>query len=149
LSRKHAVIRGASGVITVVGGKLTTYRRMAEDAVNAAVRAGGLTAGPCRTRRLPLVGAAPRVRLEAVRAPRRLVDRYGLEAPEVFGADGAEPVGAGLSTTMAEFVFALRCEGALSSDDLLDRRTRIGLVAADRAAAEESADRAVAMVLTK
>lgn len=149
LSRKHAVICGESGVITVVGGKLTTYRRMAEDAVDAAVRAAKLDVGPCRTRRLPLVGAAPRVRLEAVRAPRRLVDRYGLEAPDVLGMDGAELVGPGLSTTMAEFVFALRCEGALTSDDLLDRRTRIGLVAADRAAAEDAADRAVATTLAK
>ncbi|WP_163513024.1 glycerol-3-phosphate dehydrogenase/oxidase [Fodinicola acaciae] len=149
LSRRHAVLRGETGVITVVGGKLTTYRRMAEDAVDAAVRSAGLTAGPCRTRRLPLVGAAPRVRLEAVRAPRRLVDRYGIEAPEVAAMDGADPVAAGQSTTMAEFVFALRREGALTSADLLDRRTRIGLVAADRAAAEESADRAVAAVLAE
>jgi glycerol-3-phosphate dehydrogenase len=50
---------------------------------------------------------------------------------------------------MAEFTFALRREGALSADDLLDRRTRIGLVPADRAAAEESARRAVARILAE
>src|SRR4051794_950722 len=62
LSRRHAVIRGDGGLVSVVGGKLTTYRRMAEDAVDAAVQAGGLgaKAGPCRTRDVPLVGAAGR-----------------------------------------------------------------------------------------
>ena len=50
LSREHAVLTSADGVVTVVGGKLTTYRRMAEDAVDAAVAHAGLAAGPCRTR---------------------------------------------------------------------------------------------------
>ena len=45
LSRRHAIIRGEGGLVSVVGGKLTTYRRMAEDAVDAAVAAGGLPAG--------------------------------------------------------------------------------------------------------
>ena len=51
------------GVVTIVGGKLTTYRRMAEDAVDAAVAHAGLKAGPCVTATLPLTGAAPRVQL--------------------------------------------------------------------------------------
>ena len=60
LSRRHAVLTSRTGVVTVVGGKLTTYRRMAEDAVDAAVAHGAAsTAGPCRTRDLPLLGAAP------------------------------------------------------------------------------------------
>ncbi|NEA21221.1 FAD-dependent oxidoreductase, partial [Actinomadura bangladeshensis] len=63
ISRRHAVLTSRDGVVTIVGGKLTTYRRMAQDAVDAAVRARGLTAGPSRTARLPLVGAAPRARL--------------------------------------------------------------------------------------
>ncbi|GAA1675915.1 glycerol-3-phosphate dehydrogenase/oxidase [Fodinicola feengrottensis] len=143
LSRRHAVIVGASGVITVVGGKLTTYRRMAQDTVDAVLRATALAAGPCRTHRLPLVGAAPRRRLEALPAPRRLVDRYGTEAAAVVALDAAEPVADGMSTTLAEFVFAVRYEGAMTAGDLLDRRTRIGLVPADRAAAEEAAERAL------
>ncbi|MES9609822.1 FAD-dependent oxidoreductase, partial [Actinomadura sp. NPDC000929] len=81
ISRRHAVLTSRDGVVTIVGGKLTTYRRMAEDAVDAVVRARGLTAGPCRTSRLPLVGAAPRARLDALDAPARLVQRYGAEAP--------------------------------------------------------------------
>jgi glycerol-3-phosphate dehydrogenase len=113
---------------------------MARDAVDAAVAHGGLTAVPCRTARLPLVGAAPRAQLAAVPAPRRLVERYGTEAPAVLAAAGDDPelltpIAAGTSVTGAELLFALRHEGALDVDDLLDRRTRIGLVAADRAAA--------------
>uniref|UniRef100_UPI001F06D6F5 glycerol-3-phosphate dehydrogenase/oxidase n=1 Tax=Nonomuraea lactucae TaxID=2249762 RepID=UPI001F06D6F5 len=56
LSRRHAVLADG-GLVTVVGGKLTTYRRMAEDAVDRAVSAADLPAAPCRTARLPLVGA--------------------------------------------------------------------------------------------
>src|SRR5207342_2984374 len=63
ISRRHAVLTSRTGVVTIVGGKLTTYRRMAEDAVDAAVRRAGLSAAPCRTARLPLDGAAPRAEL--------------------------------------------------------------------------------------
>ncbi|PSK85982.1 glycerol-3-phosphate dehydrogenase [Murinocardiopsis flavida] len=144
LSRRHAVRTAPSGVITVVGGKLTTYRRMAEDAVDAVAARPGVAAGPCRTRSLPLVGAADRAALDAVAAPGRLVARYGTEAGLVAAASGdaAEPVAAGV--TMGELRFAVRHEGALDTADLLDRRTRIGLVAADRAAAEDAAARALA-----
>ncbi|MCQ4079547.1 glycerol-3-phosphate dehydrogenase/oxidase [Streptomyces sp. RB6PN25] len=141
ISRRHAVLTSSDGVTTVVGGKLTTYRRMAQDAVDAAVTARGLTpAGPCRTTRLPLVGAAPPSRLAHLDAPRHLVHRYGTEALAVRAltdvAPGlAEPVLPGYPVTMAELVWAVRHEGALDEDDLLDRRTRIGLIPADRAAA--------------
>ncbi|OHV30339.1 MULTISPECIES: glycerol-3-phosphate dehydrogenase/oxidase [Pseudofrankia] len=140
LSRRHAVLVGPDGVVTVVGGKLTTYRRMARDAVDLAVSRAGLAAGACRTARLPLVGAAPRAQLAAVEAPRRLVERYGTEAPAVLAEargnpDLLAPIAPGTSVTGAELLFALRHEGALDVDDLLDRRARIGLVAADRAAA--------------
>src|SRR5690606_11442099 len=62
LSRRHSVIRSANNVITVVGGKLTTYRKMAADAVDAAIQDRGLAAGPARppsVPRRPLRGAAP------------------------------------------------------------------------------------------
>jgi glycerol-3-phosphate dehydrogenase len=129
LSRRHAVRIGSSGAATVVGGKLTTYRRMAEDAVDAVVAAGGLAAGPCRTRDLPLVAAAPPRTLASVAAPDRLVRRYGTEAPRVLAEGGREPVADGLAVTVAEVLFAVRHEGALEVDDVLHRRTRIGLVA--------------------
>ncbi|QKW37491.1 glycerol-3-phosphate dehydrogenase/oxidase [Actinomadura sp. NAK00032] len=145
ISRRHAVLTSRDGVVTVVGGKLTTYRRMAQDAVDAAVRARGLTAAPSRTSGLPLVGAAPRARLDALDAPSRLVQRYGTEAPMLaaLGRDDPallEPVVPGLPVTGAELAWAVRHEGALDAGDLLDRRTRIGLVAADREAALPAAE---------
>ena len=57
VSREHAVVESPSGVISVVGGKLTEYRYMAEDVIDRAIGLRGLRAGTCRTRNLPLVGA--------------------------------------------------------------------------------------------
>ncbi|WP_017570731.1 glycerol-3-phosphate dehydrogenase/oxidase [Nocardiopsis halotolerans] len=146
LSREHAVTVSPNGTVTVVGGKLTTYRAMAEQAVDAAVRAHGLPAGSCRTRSLPLVGAAPHEELDALDAPRRLVARYGTEAVGVLAEADADPtlltpVVRGI--TGAELRFAVRHEGAMDTGDLLDRRTRVGLVPAERSAAEDAAARAL------
>jgi glycerol-3-phosphate dehydrogenase len=146
LSRRHAVLTSPDGVVTVVGGKLTTYRRMARDAVDAVLP--GRPSGPSRTARLPLVGAAPAQALARVPAPVRLVARYGTEAPLVHGlaaqdAALAAPVADGLPTTAAEFAFAVAHEGALDPGDLLDRRTRIGLVPGDRRRARDAAVRAL------
>ncbi|MCR3720666.1 MULTISPECIES: glycerol-3-phosphate dehydrogenase/oxidase [Prauserella salsuginis group] len=141
LSRNHAVLTDpGTGVLTVVGGKLTTYRRMAEDAVDAAVRSAGLRAGRSRTSRLPLFGAASRSRLSVVDAPQRLVAKYGTEAPRVAALgevdpELAEPVCDGSDITAAEVVWAARHEGALDADDVLHRRTRLGLVPAEAEAA--------------
>ncbi len=144
LSRKHAVLTSPSGVVTVVGGKLTTYRRMAQDAVDAAVEGRGLTAGRCVTARLPLIGAGAPEELARLSAPSHLVRRYGSEAGAVLDlavADPAllEPVAPGSATIAAELAWAVRHEGALDESDLLDRRTRVGLVAADRQAALSAA----------
>ncbi|HEY5855438.1 MAG TPA: glycerol-3-phosphate dehydrogenase/oxidase [Aldersonia sp.] len=138
LSRRHAVLRAATGVISVVGGKLTTYRRMAQDAVDVAVRAAGLASGPCVTTNLPAVGAGAC----PPGPPPSLVARYGAEAPAVAAGD-LTPVADGLDVTRAELAFALTHEGALDVDDLLDRRTRIGLVPADRDRALEAAREAL------
>jgi glycerol-3-phosphate dehydrogenase len=104
----------------------------------AALAAAGLPVGICRTTRIPLVGAASRATLSIVDAPNRLVARYGTEAvrvaaPAELDRELAAPVYPGGQVTAAEVVWAVRNEGAL---DVLDRRTRIGLVDADRAAAE-------------
>ncbi len=148
LSRRHAVLTSDDGVVTVVGGKLTTYRRMAQDALDRALTRTPLSAGPCRTHDLPLVGAAPRATLAALDAPARLVRRHGTEAPAVLAlaraqgwseAEALAPVADGVPTTRAELLWGVHAEGALDLDDLLDRRTRIGLVPADRAAAEPAA----------
>ena len=136
ISRRHAVLTSETGVITVVGGKLTTYRQMAQDAVDAT----GL-AGLCRTHDVPLLGAASRETLEALPDNPRLVRRFGAEAElvltdarEVTGLTDAEllkphgPAG----VTLAELVFGVTHEGARTVDDLLDRRVRVGLVPSDR-----------------
>ncbi|MYS27889.1 FAD-dependent oxidoreductase, partial [Streptomyces sp. SID7804] len=91
LSRRHAVLTSGEGVVTVVGGKLTTYRRMAEDAVDTAVRLRRLPAGPSPTAALPLVGAAPPHVLDGLPAPRRLVRRHGTEAPAVLALAARDP----------------------------------------------------------
>jgi glycerol-3-phosphate dehydrogenase len=151
LSRDHAVRTSPGGVTTIVGGKLTTYRAMAQDAVDAAIGAAGLAAGPCHTTRLPLVGAAGPDRLAAVAAPARLVRRYGTEAPDVLAQAGGDPallapVADGVPVTGAELRWAVTHEGALDESDLLDRRTRIGLVPADRDRALPAARAALAEV---
>ncbi|MFD9125027.1 glycerol-3-phosphate dehydrogenase/oxidase [Kitasatospora sp. NPDC059571] len=136
LSRQHAVLESPTGVITVVGGKLTTYRRMAQDAVDTAVRTRALTARPCTTHRLPLVGA-PGHRDTAplpAGAPASLAARHGGAAAAGLAAAvprAAEPVAEGLDVTRAEIAYAVTHEGALDASDVLDRRTRIGLVPAD------------------
>jgi glycerol-3-phosphate dehydrogenase len=153
ISRRHAVLTSPDEVVTVVGGKLTTYRKMAQDAVDTVVERRGLHAGPCRTSTLPLVGAASPRELGSIEAPRRLVRRYGIEAAAVL-ADAVRstglsepellaPLSEGVPVTMAELIFGVTHEGALDTADLLDRRTRIGLVPADRVTAEAAAERAL------
>ncbi|MFD3509888.1 glycerol-3-phosphate dehydrogenase/oxidase [Nocardia sp. NPDC058666] len=149
ISREHAVMIAPDDLITVVGGKLTTYRKMAEDAVDAAIAHSGLTAAPCRTKTLPLVGAVTGAARDRIDAPPVLIERYGTEATQIVSAwlsdpALAEPVAPGIDVTAAEFDFAITHEGALTVDDLLDRRTRIGLVPADRAAATRAAEKAFA-----
>ncbi|MGZ4508565.1 MAG: glycerol-3-phosphate dehydrogenase/oxidase [Blastococcus sp.] len=142
LSRKH-LLSWDGPVLTVVGGKLTTYRAMAEEAVDAVVARLGRGQVRTTTARLPLVGAVPRTALERIEAPSRLVARYGSEAPVVAGL-GEETVVDGRAETVGELRFAVRHEAARSVADLLDRRTRIGLVPADRARAVAVAERVLA-----
>jgi glycerol-3-phosphate dehydrogenase len=153
VSREHAVVESATGVISVIGGKLTEYRYMAEDVLDRTVTLRGLTATACRTRNLPLVGA-PSNPVATLRSPadlpRSLVARYGAEAPNVIAVAGCErptePVADGIDVTRAEFEYAVTHEGAMTVDDILDRRTRIGLVASDRARAVAVAEELLAQV---
>lgn len=147
LSREHAVIESASGMFSIVGGKLTEYRHMAQDVVDRALAARSISAPPCRTRNLPLVGAAanPVATLRtASELPGSLVARYGAESPNVIASARCDrptaPVAEGIDVTRAEFEFAVTHEGALSVGDILDRRTRIGLVDADRTLALQAAE---------
>jgi len=141
MSRRHRVTTSPSGVVTVIGGKLTTYREMAEDAVDAATGAIGpdlpWRAGRSRTRSLRLRGAEG---WSADGGDRHLVDRYGGEASvltAMVAADPAlgEPLVPGLPYVRAEAVYAVRYEMATSLDDVLSRRTRARLRNRDATAA--------------
>ncbi|GAB3262537.1 glycerol-3-phosphate dehydrogenase/oxidase [Alteromonas gracilis] len=135
ISRRHAVITSPDGVVTVVGGKLTTYRRMAQDAVDAAVARHGLDAGPCRTRDVALLGAGPHGE-DDLRHP-RLVARYGSETGALVAdavrrtglseAEVTATVAPDVPVCLAELLWGLTHEGAASVEDLLERRTRISL----------------------
>ncbi len=145
LSRRHAVRRSESGLVSVTGGKLTTYRRMADDTVDVvAAFLGKRRRG--RTKRLRLVGG------EGFSAPAEspepslhthLAGRYGTEADLVAAlvddeasaaARLAEPLVPGLPYVRAEAVHAVRHEMARTLDDVLARRTRARLLARDASA---------------
>ena len=127
LSRRHAVVEDPdTGALTVVGGKLTTYRAMAQDAVDR------ITDRPCRTHRLPLVGAAHAAATgdpaSPGEAPPRLARRFGAEADAVAALGSTEPLAPGVPVCEAELRWAAEHELALTPEDLADRRTRAGLV---------------------
>ncbi|MFM8352541.1 MAG: glycerol-3-phosphate dehydrogenase/oxidase [Actinomycetales bacterium] len=135
ISRRHLVRRDASGVVTIAGGKLTTYRRMAQDAVDA------ISQRPCITANLPLVGAPVDDSTALPRWATRLVRRYGCEAGRLVAVarDDAllrEPLAPQVPVLGVEIAFAMACEGARSFEDCVERRTRLSLIPAQLAAAE-------------
>ncbi|WP_308201558.1 glycerol-3-phosphate dehydrogenase/oxidase [Sphaerisporangium perillae] len=158
LSREHTVARPAPGLVVVAGGKYTTYRVMAKDAVDVAARelVGGVPASV--TDRLPLFGAegyealwnrrvhlAARAGLDVARVE-RLLRRYGSAVEDLLQMIEADPslgrplAGAG-DYLRAEAVYAASHEGARNLEDVLARRTRIAIEERDRglAAAPEVA----------
>jgi glycerol-3-phosphate dehydrogenase len=139
LSRRHKVLSADSGVVSITGGKLTTYREMAEDTVEAVLAHlpdAPRSAKRCRTRRLVLRGGDGAPQGTSV----HLAGRYGSEARVIAAmvqADPAlgEPLVEGLPYLRAEAVYAVRHEMARSVDDVLARRTRARLQARDASAA--------------
>lgn len=149
LSREHAVSQSVSGLITVAGGKYTTYRVMAKDVVDVAARGLEQKVPECCTDRVPLVGAAGyrghwnrRESLAEesglhVHVIEHLLNRYGTrthEVLELIEADPAlgEPLQGAPSHLAAEIHYAASHEGALHLDDVLTRRTRISIETFDR-----------------
>ncbi|MEV7797853.1 glycerol-3-phosphate dehydrogenase/oxidase [Microbacterium foliorum] len=120
ISRRHLVAVSETGFVNVLGGKLTTYRRMAEDAVDLAVDVAGLDAAPSSTASLRLTDTAVAV---APGWDRGLVSRATIE-------------------------FAVRSEAAMTADDVLDRRTRVGLVDEDRERQRAAVESVVAEILS-
>jgi glycerol-3-phosphate dehydrogenase len=140
LSRQHQVAVSEHGVVRVNGGKLTTYREMAEDTIDVVAKLLGAPRRARRpvTRRLRLVGAG-RSSATATRGTveHHLHHRYGTMADEIraliaFRPDLAEPLVIGQPYLRAEAVYAVRHEMAATLDDVLSRRTRAHLF--DRAA---------------
>jgi glycerol-3-phosphate dehydrogenase len=126
-------------MITITGGKLTTWRRMAKQTVDRLVERDALEA-PCRTHEIPLgqaVAAETLARVEGVpeESYAALAGRYGHTAREVLAlaaerGELAQPIVAGLPDLLAEAVHAARNDQARSIGDVLLRRTRLGLLAA-------------------
>ncbi len=164
LSRRHKVAVSDSGVVTITGGKLTTYREMAADTVDEIVesvlarRPGFAGYGDSTTRDLPLRGAAGHdtVHRAAEVYPEvdpshldHLAGRYGGEARVLMASIQSdpslgEPLVEGLPYLKAEALFAVRHEMALSVDDVLSRRTRARLLGRDDSAA--AADAVAALI---
>jgi glycerol-3-phosphate dehydrogenase len=149
ISRKAELYETSSGMITITGGKLTTWRRMAKMAVDALVERDGRYA-PCRTHEIPLGQLIEPDRLTRVDgvnggAYAALASRYGHDAELVLAIAGerrelAEPVVAGLPDLLAEIAYAVRHEQARSVGDALLRRTRLGLIAGRALCAGDSRD---------
>lgn len=149
LSREHAVARPQPGLLSVAGGKYTTYRVMAEDAVDATRQDLGPTVPDSVTEHIPLVGAdgyhALRNQTAALarrhRLPEwtvdRLLNRYGSLVQELFELIAEDPslrdpLPGAEGYLKVEMVYAATHEGALHLDDLLARRTRISIETPDR-----------------
>jgi glycerol-3-phosphate dehydrogenase len=129
------VTTSESGVITVTGGKLTTYRRMAADTIDVAVGTLGVRARS-RTTRVRLSGA---YNWDHNGLSQHLAGRYGSNGEAVRALEHehpelAAPIVPGLDYSKAEVVYAARAEMARSVDDVLARRTRARLLARDASA---------------
>lgn len=150
VSREHRVAVEDPGLIRISGGKYTTYRVMARDAVDAVLGRRAARARPSTTAELPIIGAASRSDLDAlaIRIAREfgllpehassLVGRHGTEAPDVLVSGQEHDLNrhlvAGLPYLEAEVAWAVRNELALSLDDILARRLRLAPVLSDRGA---------------
>ncbi|MDR0710991.1 MAG: glycerol-3-phosphate dehydrogenase/oxidase [Prevotellaceae bacterium] len=145
LSRGHKIIVSEHKLITIAGGKWTSYRRMAEDTVDRAIRLGLLKAKKCRTKNLRIHGYRP-----LHNSPHHLY-MYGSDEPSIkalatFHPEYAAKLHASYNYMVAEVVWAVRHEMALDVEDVLARRVRLLYV--DARAAIEAAP-VVAEVMAK
>lgn len=149
LSREHAVATPVPGLVMVAGGKYTTYRVMAADAVDAAVADFGAAMPASNTDRVPIIGAVGfdelwqrREQLSAqsglsVARLTHLLRRYGSGIHELLALIGerpelGEPIAGATTYLQVEAVHAVTAEGALHLEDVLTRRTRISIEETDR-----------------
>lgn len=124
ISRGHKIIVSVSGLITIVGGKWTTYRKMAEDAIDKAIILGGLSERECITFHLPIHGY--RMDIDAYKDP---LAPYGLDKEKVMEIANEEKRWKGwlsekLQIHKSQIAWAVRQEWARTVEDVLARRTR-------------------------
>lgn len=124
LSREHHIEMSLKGLITIAGGKWTTYRRMAEDTLNFAIHRNMLPPSPCVTSSLAIRGAKPRCENSDLH-----LREYGSDLPQIrtliAGEPAlAQPIHPRLPYCMALVVYAVRSEMARTLEDVLARRTR-------------------------
>jgi glycerol-3-phosphate dehydrogenase len=129
LSRDHTILISNSGLLTIAGGKWTTYRKMAEDAVTQAETLAGFEERPCQTEHLQVHGWTK----QSIPEPNLRV--YGADAPAIREIAAADPelankIHPDLPYTGAEVVWAVREEMARTVEDVLARRTRALLLGA-------------------
>lgn len=145
LSRRHRVSTSASGVVTVTGGKLTTYREMSEDTIDAVIQQLQLSHKKhrCQTKNLLLHGAQGyRESKSRTTQQLHLAQRFGTYATDIEALiaaqpDLAQPLVDGLPYLRAEAMYAVSHEMAFTLDDVLSRRTRVLLF--NRTAAKNAA----------
>ncbi|RKY16361.1 MAG: glycerol-3-phosphate dehydrogenase [Planctomycetota bacterium] len=150
VSREHTIHREDSGLVRASGGKYTTYRLMARDAVDVALEDRGESIPRSRTADLELLGAAPREELDRLVSElatssgigndrvRSLVDRHGTQARDVLDLgrqlDLLRPLADDVLQLEVEVAWAVSHEMALSLDDVLSRRMRLSTARRDRGA---------------
>lgn len=123
LSRDHTILVSQSGLITITGGKWTTYRKMAEDVVNQAITTAHLSSRPCETKTLRLHGYQKKL------DPTAHLSTYGTQIKEIKALMRKTPslrqkIHPSLPYTKAEVIWAVRHEMARTLEDVLSRRTR-------------------------
>ena len=147
ISREHMVVIADSGLVTIIGGKWTTYRKMAQDTVDDAILIGGLEERPCVTEHLPLHGWMPE---DALALPENEYMRiYGADAVHVRALLESDPtlterLHPRLPYVAGQVVWAARHEMARTVEDTLSRRTRC--LPLDAAASIEAAPRVAALL---
>ena len=124
ISRHHKVMISTSGLITVIGGKWTTYRKMAEDTVDQAMLIGQLKASPCTTHNLPIFGYD-----ESLNLTEDKLAVYGIEKQALLDLEDEIPVYGGLISESlplkaSQVIWAVRHEMARTLEDMLARRVR-------------------------
>ncbi len=134
ISRSHEVFVSKSGLVTIAGGKWTTYRKMAEDTLSHAIPIAGLPDIPCRTEKLPLLGTpSDSKNIRDTQDPLRYYgsDACAIEQIASSNPSYATPLCPNSSYCGAEIVWAVRYEMAIHLEDVLARRTRSLLLGAE------------------